>query len=312
MTYRKGDMMTGQQTVAVLGAGGTMGFPMAANLARAGFPVRAWNRSRDKAEPLAKDGVQVCDTPAEAATGADVILTMLADTDAVLTAVDGPDGAFTAVPAGAGSGPVDADGVLWLQMSTIGEAGTEICAQLAGDRDIDLVDAPVLGTKQPADEGKLVVLASGKATLKHRVQPIFDAIGQKTIWVGEAGAGTRLKLVANNWVLTVTEGTAETIALAEGLGLDPRLFLEAVSGGTLDLPYLRIKSDAILSRDFTPAFRLQLAAKDAGLVADAADRHHVDVPLTRLLRDRLADGAREHGDKDMAATYLTSAPRRDS
>ena len=120
--------MTGQQTVAVLGAGGTMGFPMAANLARAGFPVRAWNRSRDKAEPLAKDGVQVCGSPAEAADGADVILTMLADTDAVLTAVDGPDGAFAAVPAGAGSGPVDADGVLWLQMSTIGEAGTERCA----------------------------------------------------------------------------------------------------------------------------------------------------------------------------------------
>ncbi len=302
--------MSGQQTVAVLGAGGTMGFPMAANLARAGFSVRAWNRSRDKAEPLADDGVQVCDTPAAAADGAGVILTMLADTDAVLAAVDGPDGAFAAVPAGAGSGPVDADGVLWLQMSTIGEAGTERCADLAGRHDVDLVDAPVLGTKQPATEGKLVVLASGPATMKHRVQPIFDAVGQKTIWVGEAGAGTRLKLVANNWVLTVTEGAAETIALAEGLGLDPRLFLEAVSGGPLDLPYLRIKSDAILSQDFTPSFRLQLAAKDAGLVAEAAERHQVDVPLTRLLRDRLAEATHEHGDKDAAATYLTSAPDR--
>jgi 3-hydroxyisobutyrate dehydrogenase len=304
--------MSGQQIVAVLGAGGTMGFPIAANLARAGFSVRAWNRSRVKAEPLGKDGVQVCDTPAEAADGASVILTMLADTDAVLAAVDGPDGAFGTVPAASGSGPVDADGVLWLQMSTIGESGTERCAELAGRRDINLVDAPVLGTKQPADEGNLVVLASGPATVKHRVQPIFDAIGQKTIWVGEAGAGTRLKLVANNWVLTVTEGTAETIALAEGLGLDPRLFLDAVSGGTLDLPYLQIKSEAILNDDFTPAFRLQLAAKDAGLVAEAAERHHVDVPLARLLRDRLAEGAREHGDKDMAATYFTSAPRRDS
>jgi 3-hydroxyisobutyrate dehydrogenase len=303
-------MMSGQQTVAVLGAGGTMGFPMAANLARAGFSVRAWNRSRDKAEPLGKDGVQVCDTPAGAADGASVILTMLADTDAVLAAVDGPDGAFSAVPAASGAGPVEADGVLWLQMSTIGESGTERCAELAGRRDIDLVDAPVLGTKQPADEGKLVVLASGPATVKHRVQPIFDAIGQKTIWVGETGAGTRLKLVVNNWVLTVTEGAAETIALAEGLGLDPRLFLDAVSGGTLDLPYLHIKSKAILDGDYTPAFRLRLAAKDAGLVAEAAERHHLDVPLARLLRDRLAEGAREHGDKDMAATYLTSAPDR--
>jgi 3-hydroxyisobutyrate dehydrogenase len=300
-----------QETVAVLGAG-TMGFPMARNLARAGFPVRVWNRSRDKAEPLAKDGVQVCDTPAQAADGASVILTMLADTDAVLGAVDGPDGAFASAPLATASGPSDVDGTVWLQMSTIGEAGTERCADLAGRRDVMLVDAPVLGTKQPADEGKLVILASGPALVKNRVQPVFDAVGQKTIWVGEAGAGTRLKLVANNWVLTVTEGTAETIALAEGLGLDPQLFLDAVSGGTLDLPYLQIKSKAIISQDFTPAFRLALAAKDAALVAEAAERHHIDVPLTRLLRDRLAEGAREHGDKDMAATYLTSAPRRDT
>ena len=302
--------MSGQQTVAVLGAGGTMGFPMARNLARAGFAVRAWNRSRDKAEPLAKDNVQVCDTPAEAAEGAGVMVTMLADTEAVLAAVDGPDGAFTALPPATGSGP--GDGIVWLQMSTIGETGTERCADLAGRREVVLLDAPVLGTKQPADQGNLVVLASGPAMVKNRVQPIFDAVGQKTIWVGEAGAGTRLKLVTNNWVLTVTEGAAETIALAQGLGLDPQLFLEAVSGGTLDLPYLRIKGEAIINRDFTPSFRLELAAKDAALVAEAAERHHVDVPLPRLLRDRLAEGAREHGDKDMAATYLTSAPRREA
>jgi len=299
--------VSGQETVAVLGAG-TMGAPMARNLARAGFGVRVWNRTRDKADPLAKDGAQVCDTPAEAADGAGVILTMLADTEAVLGAVDGPDGAFGTAPPAAGSRPADGDGVLWLQMSTIGEAGTERCADLAGRRDVVLIDAPVLGTRQPADEGKLVVLASGPATVRNRVQPVFDAVGQKTIWVGEAGAGTRLKLVANNWVLTVTEGTAETLALAQGLGLDPRLFLEAIGGGTLDLPYLQIKSKAILNQDYTPSFRLALAAKDAALVAESAERHHVDVPLTGLLRDRLAEGAREHSDKDMAATYLTSAP----
>ena len=283
---------------------------MARNLARAGFSVRVWNRSRDRAEPLTKDGAQVCGTPAEAADGAGVILTMLADTDAVLAAVDGPDGAFSTAPPAAGSGPVDGDGILWLQMSTIGEDGTERCADLAGQRDVVLVDAPVLGTKQPADDGKLVVLASGPATVRNRVQPVFDAVGQKTIWVGEAGAGTRLKLVANNWVLTVTEGTAETLALARGFGLDPQLFLEAIGGGTLDLPYLQIKSKAILNHDYTPSFRLALAAKDAALVAEAAERHGVDVPLTGLLRDRLAEGAREHGDKDMAATYLTSAASR--
>ena len=177
--------MASRETVAVLGAGATMGFPMARNLARSGISVRAWNRSREKAEPLAKDGVQVCDSPAEAAEGASVILTMLADTDAVIDVVAGEQGAFSALPPATGSGTVD--GVIWLQMSTIGEAGTERCAGLAGQHEIPLVDAPVLGTKQPAEQGKLVVLASGPATLKTRLEPIFSAIGRKAIWVGEAG-----------------------------------------------------------------------------------------------------------------------------
>ena len=231
--------MASQETVAVLGAGGMMGFPMARNLARSGISVRAWNRSRDKAEPLAKDGAQVCDSPAEAAEGASVILTMLADANAVLNVVTGERGAFSALPPATGSGTVD--GVIWLQISTIGEAGTERCADLAGQHEIPFVDAPVLGTRQPAEQGKLVVLASGPA-LRARLNPIFDAIGQKTLWVGEAGAGTRLKLVTNNWVLTVTEGTAETIALAEGFGLDPRLFFEAVSGGPWICPICRSRA----------------------------------------------------------------------
>jgi 3-hydroxyisobutyrate dehydrogenase len=298
--------MADRETVAVLGAGGTMGFPMARNLARAGFPVRAWNRTREKAEPLASDGAQVTDTAAEAAQGATVILTMLADTDAVLAAADGDRGAFSALPPGAGAG----DAVIWLQMSTIGESGTERCAQLAEQRGITFVDAPVLGTRQPAEERKLVIMPSGPERLRDRLQPIFDALGQKTIWVGsEAGAGSRLKLVVNSWLLTVVEGGAETIALAEGLGLDPHLLFEAIAGGTLDLPYLRWKGKAMIERDFSPSFRLKLAAKDAALVDEAVRRRHLDLPLIPVIRERLAEGAREHGDEDMAATYLTSAER---
>jgi 3-hydroxyisobutyrate dehydrogenase len=196
-------------------------------------------------------------------------------------------------------------------MSTIGEAGTDRCAEAAQKHGLALIDAPVLGTKQPAEEGKLVVLASGPENVRERVQPIFDALGQKTIWVGEAGAGTRLKMVANSWVLTVAEGTAETFALAEGLGLDPNLFLDAIEGGGLDLPYLRMKGKAIMERNFEPAFRLALAAKDARLIEDSAERHELDLPLFSTIRRRLAEGAKEHGDKDFSATYLTSSPRRD-
>jgi 3-hydroxyisobutyrate dehydrogenase len=290
--------MSQQQTVAVLGAGGIMGRPMAANLCKAGLSVRAWNRSREKAEPLRDAGAEVLDSPEAAAQGADIVLTMLADTDAVL------DAAQRALPSG---GP----DVLWLQMSTVGEEGTERCVALARDRGVAFLDAPVLGTKQPAQAGALVVLASGPEDLRDRVQPVFDAVGSRTIWVGEAGAGTRLKLVANSWVLTVVEGAAETLALAEGLRIDPQLFLDAIEGGALDLPYLRLKGASMMQREFEPSFSLRLAAKDARLVARSARSHHLDLPLFDTIAARMAQGAQEHGEKDMSATYLTASPRRD-
>jgi len=144
------------------------------------------------------------------------------------------------------------------------------------------------------------------------VQPMFDAVGQKTMWIAEdPGAGTRLKLVANSWVLAVTEGAAETIALAEGLDLDPSLLFDALDGGTLDLPYLRMKGQAMIERDFEPMFRLELAAKDARLVSESAKRHHLDLPMLSAIAERMTESAQQHGDKDMAATYLTSTPRSD-
>jgi 3-hydroxyisobutyrate dehydrogenase len=290
--------MDDQRCVAVLGAGSTMGLGMTRNIARAGFKVRCWNRTLEKARPLEEHGAEVLDSPRGAADGADVIRTMLSDADAVI-------GAFEDAAKSAGSAAV------WLQMSTIGEAGTERCAEVAQEHGLTLIDAPVLGTKQPAEEGKLVILASGPEAAREQVQSIFDAVGQKTIWVGEAGAGTRMKMVANSWVLTVVEGVAETIALAEGLGLDPNLLLDAIEGGALDLPYLRMKSKSIMERNFEPSFRLTLAAKDARLIEESAQRHGIDAPLFSTIRRRLAEGAKDHGDEDFSATYLTSALRRD-
>jgi 3-hydroxyisobutyrate dehydrogenase len=301
------------ETVAVLGAGGTMGFPIARNISRAGMPVRVWNRSRDKAEALAKDDAYVADTPADAASGAGIVVTMLADEDAVVAAMDGPDGALEVMASAnrdSADEPMAPQHALWVQLSTIGEAATKRCAELANRAGVGFVDAPVLGTRQPAEEGKLVILESGPQEARPRTQPVFDAIGQRTIRAGEAGAGTRLKLVANSWVLAVVEAGAETIALAEGLGLDPGLFFQAIEGGTLDLPYLRMKGTAMTERDFTPAFRLTLAAKDAELVRQAAEDRGMDLPLVETIAWRLAEGAGEHGDEDFSATYLTSAHTR--
>jgi 3-hydroxyisobutyrate dehydrogenase len=285
-------------SVAVLGAGGTMGSGMARNIARAGIELFVWNRTREKAAPLAADGAGVCATAAEAAASAELIVTMLSDADALLAAMEGEHGGL----AGARRGSI------WVQMATIGEQGTDRCIELAKEHQIEFVDAPVLGTKQPAAEGKLVVMASGEQQLRDRVQPVFDAVGRRTMWVGEAGAGTRLKLVTNAWIVSVVEGVAESIALAQGLELDPALFLQAIEGGPLEAPYAKIKAQAMIDRDFEPTFALKHATKDAKLAADAAARRQLELPVLAAIAKRMDEAVPAHGDEDLSATYLSSAP----
>jgi 3-hydroxyisobutyrate dehydrogenase len=281
-------------TIAALGTG-VMGAPMARNLARAGHEVRAWNRSSEKAAPLRDDGVDVRDDPAFAAAGADVVMTMLADADAVLDVARRTD---------------LAEGQIWWQASTIGLDGTEECAALAQATGATLVDAPVLGTRLPAEEGTLVILASGPDDALDACAPLFDAVGSRTMRVGAAGTATRLKLAVNSWVLAVTQGTAETIALAQALGLDPAWVFQAVEGGALDLPYFRMKGKMMLDEQFPASFALALAAKDARLVGEAAERHGADVPIARAIAERFAEATQAgHGDEDMAATYRLSRPR---
>jgi 3-hydroxyisobutyrate dehydrogenase len=281
-------------SIAVLGTG-AMGAPMARNLARAGHDVRAWNRTLEKAAPLRDDGVDVRDDPAAAADGADVVMTMLADAEAVLEVGEQAD---------------LHSGQIWWQASTIGIEGNERCAELAAQTGVALVDAPVLGTRQPAEDGKLVVLASGPDDALDACAPLFDAVAARTMRLGEASNGTRLKLAVNSWVLAVTEGAAETIALAEALGLDPQLVLDAVEGGGLDLPYFRMKAKLMMDREFPTSFALALAAKDARLVVEAAERHGADLAGARAIAARMTEGAQAgHGDEDMAATYLLSRAR---
>lgn len=287
-------------TVALLGTG-IMGAPMARNLAEAGLDVRVWNRSAEKAEPLGEHGVGVAATPAEAAGDADLVVTMLADTDAVIAAMEGENGALAALD----------DDAVWVQMGTVGVAGTERLADLARERGVAFVDAPVLGTKAPAEQGALIILASGPGAALDRCGPVFDAVGSRTMRVGEAGAGTRLKLVVNNWILATVENVAETVALAEGLGVDPRLWLEAMKGGAMDIPYAHSKTAAILERKLEPSFRLELARKDVGLVLEAAERAGVDLGLSRVVAERFSRAIElGHGDEDMAAAYFGTAPDR--
>ena len=283
--------MTDQPTVALLGTG-TMGAGMARNIAAAGIPLKVWNRTREKAEPLAEAGAEVAESPAEAVRDADIVITMLFDADSVETALDQVRDGLK-------------QGAVLLQQSTVGVEGADRLAARAEELGLVYVDAPVLGTKKPAEDGALVILASGPDETRDVVAPVFEAIGSRTVWVGAAGQGTRLKLVANSWVLTVVEGIAESLALARALGVEPRQFLEVVKGGAMDAPYVQLKGSAMLDGDFTPAFGLDGAAKDAGLIVEAARAAGADLAVIEAVQQHFARALDAgYGDRDMAATFL--------
>jgi 3-hydroxyisobutyrate dehydrogenase len=268
-----------------------MGAPMARNLAEAGFDVRVWNRTAEKARSI--EGAEAFESAAEAARGADFVITVLSDGDAVEESVR----------------DVDFGDATWLQMSTVGIEATERLIEIAAG--VPFVDAPVVGTKQPAEEGKLVVLASGPSDALERAQPVFDAVGAKTVALGEAGEGTRLKLVINAWLVILLQGLAESIAFAEAIDVDPQVFLDTIGGGPTGPPYAELKGKMMIAREFDPSFSLALARKDAALVLEAAERHGFDAPLVELVMRKMDEAIDAgHGDEDMAATFLASASDR--
>ncbi len=276
-------------TVAVLGTG-LMGSGMARSLLRAGHEVRAWNRTRDKAEPLADDGAVVVDSAADAVKDADAVLTMLFDTDAVAATM-------------ADALPAFGRRTVWVQTSTVGVDGIDRLAAQARDAGVAFLDTPVVGTKDPAEQGSLVLLPSGDRGLEERVRPVFEAIGSTTLWAGdEVGAGSRLKLVVNAWLATVVGGVAQSVALAGDLGLDPQLFLDAISGQALDSAYAQLKGHGMVSGDFEPSFALDGVLKDTHLILDAAHTAGTHTGLLAMLADRLAAADRAGlGSQDTAA-----------
>lgn len=289
--------MTGSGlNVAVLGTG-TMGAPMARNLLRAGFGVRVWDRTPAKAAQVGV-GARRASSPAQAAEGTDVVITMLTDGGAVEDVMTGPDGALSMLPSGA----------VWIQMGTIGVEWSDRLAGMAAVHEVTFVDAPVSGSSRPAEEGELEILASGGQTVRARVQPIFDVLGRRTVWLDRVGDGSRLKLALNFWLAVLVEGMVETLTLGEALGLDPRLFLAAIADGPLASEYAMSKGAAMLDAEFTPGFPLRHATKDVELALSAAHTHGVELPLTDALLPRWHQAiAADHGDDDVAAAVTAAA-----
>ena len=253
-------MPPAKEPVAFLGIG-TMGHAMATTALRSGIPTIVWNRDPGATRDLADLGAEVAETPADAARRAGIVVTMVTDVDVVFS-IARDQGMLAAL----------ATGAVWVQMSTIGVAGIERVAALADAErpDVTLIDAPVSGSKDPAEQGLLTIFASGPDVARSRLAPLFDALGQRTIWVGPVGTGSRLKLVANAWLALAAEAVNTPLALARHLGLDTEIVVNALGGSPLVSPWQAAKLQRIAQGDFSVQFALSLALKDVRLAVQAA------------------------------------------
>lgn len=288
------EMEDASSRVAVLGTG-LLGGPVAANLARRGFAVTVWNRSREKAEGLAADGCLIAVSPAEAVAGADAVISVLADGEATWRVLV-EEGALAAM----------APGAVLIQAGTIGLEATTRLAAAAAEAGVLFLDTPVSGSRQPAEEGELVILAGGEPAALEAAHGVLEAMGREVVEAGGVGAGTALKIVVNTWLLTTTQALAETLALAEAIGCDPDAFFRAVDGGPIGMPYVELKGRAMVARQFRPtAFPLRLVAKDATLGLEAGREHGQILPgleaVAEQARTLVSD---HHGEDDMAALFL--------
>ncbi|WP_029685875.1 NAD(P)-dependent oxidoreductase [Tatumella saanichensis] len=287
--------MSQQPKVAVLGLG-AMGHAFAANLLKNGFSVHGWNRSPEKGEDLKKDGLVLATSVADAVSEADVIITMLPDSD---TTHDVLSQALDSVKK---------DATL-CQMGTLGLEGIEKLHHYISEKrpDILFLDAPVSGTKAPAEKAQITVLASGDRQGAQAAEQVFSAISKATLWQGDVGAGSKMKLVVNSWLIGLMQSLAESERLAEALGFEPDQLWQALEGGPLAAPYAKVKLEMIKSGDFTPQMQLIWALKDAKLAVEAGNKQQLPAltNITELWQQAVDDGL-GHQDLSVISQYLAS------
>ena len=248
-------------SVAVLGAG-TMGSAMTHSLLRAGIVPLVWDRSPERTAELASRGATVAESAADAARRANIAITMVTNADAVIAVAD-EHGMLDALPSGA----------IWAQMSTIGPDGFDRVAALASKRrpDVLMVDAPVSGSRMPAEQGALTIFASGPDEAKAALQPVFDALGHRTLWLGAAGLGSRIKLVNNVLLAFLAQGVSEAVAIAHDFGLSTQTVIDAVGDSALSSPWVAAKLQRMVHDEYSAEFSLSLALKDVNLALDSID-----------------------------------------
>jgi len=278
--------MSERRNVAFLGLG-TMGAPMATNVMKRGHALTVWNRSPERERALVDAGARLAASPTEAARGADVVVLMLSDPPAVRAVADG-------VVAGLERGALVVD------MSTVDVETAHAVDAAVRARGCRFVDAPVSGTRKPAVEGKLVIMAAGAAADVERARPVLEAMG-RVVHVGAVGQGMACKLVLNGLGAHMMTGFAAMMVLAVKLGLDPSAMLEVIGGGAFSSPLYASKGPRMMARDFAPDFTLALMHKDQELVLRTAAAAGYPMPTLAAIRDTLAEAiAAGYGDGDLS------------
>ncbi len=275
--------------VGLLGIG-LMGSAMAHRLLDCGIEVIAWDRNSEHALALESRGAKPAKTPRDVVDGAGVVITML-PTAAVILDVVQP--LLEVWP----------EGTIWLQMSSVGAAEADQLTEVAEAHAIRLVDAPVSGSTHPAEEGELTILASGPDSVRTAVQPVFDALASRVLWVGAAGMGSRLKLATNHWMITSVAALAESMHLCEEMGLDQQHFIALLDGGPLGSAYALQKLDEMRRHQYPAGFPVRLALKDLELVREVEESSGATMPLLTAVLERFAAAGEDLGDQDLAAIY---------
>jgi 3-hydroxyisobutyrate dehydrogenase len=282
--------------VGLLGVG-LMGSAMAHRLLDRGIAVIAWDRNAEHLRDLESRGGQPAQEPSEVISGAGAVITMLPTAEIILDVIkplldDWPEGA------------------IWLQMSSVGANEADQLTQVAEAHRVRLVDAPVSGSTHPAEEGQLTILASGPDSAHAAVQPIFDALASRVLWVGEAGMGSRLKLATNHWMISMVAALAESMHLCEAMGLDQQQFIALLDGGPLGSVYAVQKLNEMRRHEYPAGFPLRLALKDLQLVREVENSSRATMPLLDAVLERFMAAGEDLADQDLAAIYELDEPPR--
>jgi 3-hydroxyisobutyrate dehydrogenase len=293
----KGEAVAGTfEPVAVLGLG-AMGRRLARRTLAAGIPTIVWNRHREATRELVAAGAEVADTAADAALRAGIVVTMVSDAEAV-GSIAREQGLLAALRPDA----------IWAQMSSIGVAATDTLADLVRTerRDVTFIDAPVVGSPELAEQGELLILASGPQAARARLNPVLNAVG-RTLWVGPVGTGTRLKVVHNTWLAFAAEAVVASLAVARRLGLPTEAVMNLFADNPAASPWQLAKLQRVSRHEYEPQFRLSLALNDVRLAQQVTDEDQF-VALAGLAEEWQRAADRGLGDEDLTVVHRTLEP----